>query len=269
MVFIFLSGFMVERTNLQCYKVNMKRRQFLKTSLVASAAATTSVSNTAETKSRNDDREFYELRQYHLRQGPMLKRFDDFYRDIAVPAWNRAGVSTVGVFDVMIGPDHGMSVATMIRFGVATAGIAAAMPATGPPPAGDSGRNVTGRATGRSGPDTITGMSSGNEASSRSRAGVPSMGSAALSTPPSRCPLPPARTMTDQVGFTSAACHSQEDRHARSCSQFCNGLPAVDHALGHAAAGELGPVRCAQFHGPGTRLARMGHCVAEPNCPPS
>ncbi len=105
-VFIFLSGFMVERTNLQCYKVNMKRRQFLKTSLVASAAATTSVSNTAETKSRNDDREFYELRQYHLRQGPMLKRFDDFYRDIAVPAWNRAGVSTVGVFDVMIGPDQ-------------------------------------------------------------------------------------------------------------------------------------------------------------------
>jgi hypothetical protein len=52
------------------------------------------------------EREFYELRQYHLRQGPMLKRFDEFYRDIAVPAWNRAGVSTVGVFDVMIGPDQ-------------------------------------------------------------------------------------------------------------------------------------------------------------------
>ncbi len=36
----------------------------------------------------------------------MLKRFDDFYRDVALPAWNRAGVSTVGVFDVMIGPDQ-------------------------------------------------------------------------------------------------------------------------------------------------------------------
>ncbi|MGC3961563.1 MAG: NIPSNAP family protein [Verrucomicrobiota bacterium] len=85
----------------------MKRREFLKTSLVASAAAaTTAVTHAAETKPAAADRDFYELRLYHLRQGPMLKRFDDFYRDIAVPAWNRAGVSAVGVFDVMIGPDQ-------------------------------------------------------------------------------------------------------------------------------------------------------------------
>jgi hypothetical protein len=84
----------------------MKRREFLKTSLVASAAAmTTSATHAAESKSAAD-REFYELRQYHLRQGPMLKRFDEFYREVAVPAWNRAGVSAVGVFDVMIGPDQ-------------------------------------------------------------------------------------------------------------------------------------------------------------------
>lgn len=85
----------------------MKRREFLKTTLVASAAAaaTTSIARAAEEKPA-DAREFYELRLYHLRQGPMLKRFDDFYRDIAVPAWNRAGVSVVGVFDVMIGPDQ-------------------------------------------------------------------------------------------------------------------------------------------------------------------
>jgi hypothetical protein len=85
----------------------MKRREFLKTSLVASAAAaaTTSVVRAAEEKPA-DAREFYELHLYHLRQGPMLKRFDDFYRDVALPAWNRAGVSTVGVFDVMIGPEQ-------------------------------------------------------------------------------------------------------------------------------------------------------------------
>jgi len=83
----------------------MKRREFLKTSLVASAAAaaTTSLAQTAGEKPAGA-RELYELRQYHLRQGPMMKRFDDFYRDIGVPAWNRAGVSTVGVLDVMIGP---------------------------------------------------------------------------------------------------------------------------------------------------------------------
>ncbi len=63
----------------------MKRREFLKTSLVASAAAaTTSIVHAAESKPPAMEREFYELRQYHLRQGPMLKRFDEFYRDIAV-----------------------------------------------------------------------------------------------------------------------------------------------------------------------------------------
>lgn len=84
----------------------MKRREFLKTSLAASAlaATTTTVMNAAEEKA-GAAREFYELRLYQLRQGPTMRRFDDFYRDVAVPAWNRAGVSTVGVFDVMIGPD--------------------------------------------------------------------------------------------------------------------------------------------------------------------
>lgn len=97
----------MERTDVHCYKVNMKRREFLKTSLVASAAAATAaVTHAAETKPATAEREFYELRQYHLRQGPMLGRFDKFYREVAVPAWNRAGVSTVGVFDVMIGPDQ-------------------------------------------------------------------------------------------------------------------------------------------------------------------
>ena len=83
----------------------MKRREFLTTSLAASALATsTAIMNAAEEKS-DAARELFELRLYHLRMGPMLKRFDDFYRDVAVPAWNRAGVSAVGVFDVMIGPD--------------------------------------------------------------------------------------------------------------------------------------------------------------------
>ncbi|HMP82201.1 MAG TPA: NIPSNAP family protein [Verrucomicrobiota bacterium] len=84
----------------------MKRRDFLKSSLVAATAvAAASVARAAETTSAVR-REFYELRLYRLRQGPMLKRFDDFYRTAALPAWNRAGVATVGVFDVMIGPDQ-------------------------------------------------------------------------------------------------------------------------------------------------------------------
>lgn len=83
----------------------MKRRDFLKTSLAAGAvAATSTVMNAADDKS-HAPREFYQIRQYRLRQGPMLKRFDEFYRDAGVPAWNRAGVATVGVFDLAIGPD--------------------------------------------------------------------------------------------------------------------------------------------------------------------
>lgn len=86
----------------------MKRREFLKSTLAAGAVAATAgtLARAAETPAAAGPREFYELRQYHLRQGPMLKRFDEFYRDIALPAWNRAGVATVGVFDVMIGPDQ-------------------------------------------------------------------------------------------------------------------------------------------------------------------
>lgn len=85
----------------------MKRRAFLKsTAALTSVAAMSPVlsATAAESEARNA-REFYELRLYHLRQGPTIKRFDDFYRDVAVPAWNRAGVKPVGVFDVMIGPD--------------------------------------------------------------------------------------------------------------------------------------------------------------------
>lgn len=51
-------------------------------------------------------REYYELRLYHLRRGPKQKMFDDYLRQAAIPAFNRAGVSNVGVFSVMTGPDN-------------------------------------------------------------------------------------------------------------------------------------------------------------------
>jgi hypothetical protein len=85
----------------------MKRREFLKSSLLAGAAtAVSSLSaGAAEEKPAPAAREYYELRLYHLRRGPMTKRFDDYCRDAAIPASNRMGISPVGVFNVMIGPD--------------------------------------------------------------------------------------------------------------------------------------------------------------------
>src|SRR5690349_2845996 len=85
----------------------MKRRDFLKSSMLVAggtALATTTEGFAAETAPAGA-REFYELRLYHLRRGPMQKRFDDFYRNAAIPAMNRAGISPVGVFTVMTGPD--------------------------------------------------------------------------------------------------------------------------------------------------------------------
>jgi hypothetical protein len=85
----------------------MKRREFLKSSVAVStvAAVAPAMVATGAEQSTAEAREYFELRLYHLRQGPTMKRFDDFYRDVALPAWNRAGVKSVGVFDVMIGPD--------------------------------------------------------------------------------------------------------------------------------------------------------------------
>src|SRR5438552_14801069 len=87
----------------------MKRREFLKSSLaaasVAGLASATAVKTSAAESAGKPAREIYELRLYHLRRGPKQKLFDDFYREAAIPAMNRNGISTVGVFSVMAGAD--------------------------------------------------------------------------------------------------------------------------------------------------------------------
>jgi NIPSNAP protein len=85
----------------------MKRRDFLKSSIALTSAVAVSSSlfvDAAESQ-KSATREFYELRLYHLRRGAMQKRFDDFYREAAIPAMNRAGIAPIGVFSVMFGPD--------------------------------------------------------------------------------------------------------------------------------------------------------------------
>ena len=86
----------------------MNRREFIKTTVAAAGAVAFSQPLPLEAAGGGAtlDREFFELRLYHLRRGPMQRRFDDFYRDAAIPALNRAGISPVGVFSVMTGPDN-------------------------------------------------------------------------------------------------------------------------------------------------------------------
>jgi hypothetical protein len=85
----------------------MQRRDFLKSSLAfAGTGAMLATSKAmAEGEEKKPGRQFYELRHYSLRRGPQQDRFDKFYREAAIPAFNRAGISRVGVFNVAIGPE--------------------------------------------------------------------------------------------------------------------------------------------------------------------
>src|SRR5437879_13706203 len=85
----------------------MKRREFIESSLAAASVAGWSsvLETSAAEQGAKAPREFYELRLYHLRRGPKQKVFDDFYREAAIPAMNRAGIEPVGVFNVAYGQD--------------------------------------------------------------------------------------------------------------------------------------------------------------------
>ena len=82
----------------------MKRRAFLQSSVAMAGAAAAAPLIAAE-PAASSSREYYELRFYRLRRGPMQKRFDDFYREAALPAINRAGINPVGVFSLSAGGD--------------------------------------------------------------------------------------------------------------------------------------------------------------------
>ena len=84
----------------------MKRREFLHSSLAMAGAGAVVSSLTAEAdETAAGQRQFYELRLYHLRRGPQTESFDKYFRDAAIPALNRAGIAQVGVFGMMVGPD--------------------------------------------------------------------------------------------------------------------------------------------------------------------
>lgn len=83
----------------------MKRRQFLSSSLAASAFALTVRTAKAESTSSATPREYYELRQYHLRSGTQTKLTDAYVSDALIPALNRLGISPVGAFTLTLGPE--------------------------------------------------------------------------------------------------------------------------------------------------------------------
>lgn len=81
----------------------MKRRDFLASSLAASAALSQPGSAEAQ-ESKASGRDFYELRFYQLTGGPKVKLIHQYLREAAVPALNRIGIEPVGVFSMLVGP---------------------------------------------------------------------------------------------------------------------------------------------------------------------
>lgn len=85
----------------------MNRREFLASSLAAGAGGglqAGTVMAQAE-QSSPPDPEFYELRRYHLRVGPMAARMHEYLQNVSIPALNRAGAGPVGAFTLQFGPE--------------------------------------------------------------------------------------------------------------------------------------------------------------------
>lgn len=84
----------------------MQRRTFLKSTAALGFAGLVSNSTLADDSAKPAPaREFYELRRYQFRRGPMVKRFEDYVANAALPAMRRMGIGPVGVFTQQGGPD--------------------------------------------------------------------------------------------------------------------------------------------------------------------
>jgi len=77
----------------------MKRRSFVKTSLVTTALGSVlpHIGISAESN-KNADRQFYELRVYTLANGEQQKLVEEYLKDAAIPALNQLGSKNIGVF---------------------------------------------------------------------------------------------------------------------------------------------------------------------------
>ncbi len=72
----------------------MKRRNFT----LAATLAMTAAANSTRAQQRAGDKQIFELRRYRLDSAEKQQALEAFFRDVEIPALNRAGVPTVGVF---------------------------------------------------------------------------------------------------------------------------------------------------------------------------
>jgi hypothetical protein len=73
------------------------------TGVAAMAAAPAALAAEAAKEPAAMKPEYYELRAFRLRRGPMSKRLDDYLKDAFIPAARRAGCGPIGALNVTIG----------------------------------------------------------------------------------------------------------------------------------------------------------------------
>ena len=78
----------------------MKRRSFLAASPLVAAAPIMTLG------SAKRQQQFFELTIYHTHVGTRKNRVASFYRDVALPAYERLGIGPVGVFTPLYGPNQ-------------------------------------------------------------------------------------------------------------------------------------------------------------------
>jgi hypothetical protein len=81
----------------------MRRRQFLAASLATSALAL--ARDAAAQSGAKSGREFYQIRQYKLENGPQIKLAGSYFADALIPALTRLGLGPVGAFSLTFGAE--------------------------------------------------------------------------------------------------------------------------------------------------------------------
>ena len=80
----------------------MDRRGFIAASAVAAVSPLPKLDR-LDALAQQANRQYIELRRYHLLPGPKQRAFSTFLGEAAVPAMNRAGIGKVGAFTVVYG----------------------------------------------------------------------------------------------------------------------------------------------------------------------
>jgi hypothetical protein len=78
--------------------MKLPRRDFIKTTLAASAATAASTAGLRAAAASTASRELYELRAYRLKPGVGVEKLDGFLEKALLPALERRGVKNVGAF---------------------------------------------------------------------------------------------------------------------------------------------------------------------------